>query len=163
MKKLMIALMMLMLLLPALAAADGPVLLVEMPEEAQMVENIQFEDGDFIQTYQISGAQVQLLRYASLGMSLEQMASSDFPGARDVTPLALERVGSFPAGGLTLVYEEKGQETLDVTLVLVDAGAYSLVFSAVVPQSADDTVRSQVEAMVQSLEMLSPDSNAEVG
>ena len=34
------------LLLPALALADGPVLLVELPEDAVMVENVTFEDGD---------------------------------------------------------------------------------------------------------------------
>ena len=60
------------LLLPALALADGPVLLVELPEDAVMVENVTFEDGDFIQSYQLAGgSQVQLLRYARFDMTLE--------------------------------------------------------------------------------------------
>ena len=46
------------LMLTGAAFADqenAPVMLVKLPEDAQMVENVAFDDGDFIQTYQLSG------------------------------------------------------------------------------------------------------------
>ena len=58
MKKMLIGLLTLALLLVGAAFADendAPVLLVQLPEDAQMVENVAFDDGDFIQTYQLSG------------------------------------------------------------------------------------------------------------
>ena len=54
MKKIwIIGLLTLALLLAGAAFADqedAPVLLVQLPEDAQMVENVAFDDGDFIQT-----------------------------------------------------------------------------------------------------------------
>lgn len=161
MKKLMTALMALMLLLPALALAAGPVLLVELPEDALMVENIEFEDGDFIQTYQMGGAQVQLLRYASFDMTVEELAMSDWAGAQNVLPMEMTRVGNFPMSGVTLTYAEEGQEPLDVTLALVDAGAYTLVFSAVVPQDADEAVHAQIDALVKTMQVYSEELGGE--
>ena len=71
MKKGFFALLLAVCMLPALALATGSVLMVELPQDAQMVENVEFDDGDFIQTYQLSGgARVQLLRYASFDMTL---------------------------------------------------------------------------------------------
>lgn len=58
MKKLMIGLTALMLMLSGLVCAwaeEAPVLLVQLPEDAQMVENVAFDDGDFVQTYQLNG------------------------------------------------------------------------------------------------------------
>ena len=43
----------LLMLVPALALAGDEVMLVELPQSAQMVENVSFEDGDFIQSYQL--------------------------------------------------------------------------------------------------------------
>ena len=63
MKKFVAALLALMLTIPALAVGENAVLLVELEQGAQMVENVSFEDGDFIKTYQLSGgASVQLVR-----------------------------------------------------------------------------------------------------
>ena len=66
MKKILMWLTVLALMLTGAAFADqenAPVMLVKLPEDAQMVENVAFDDGDFIQTYQLSGgAYVQLLR-----------------------------------------------------------------------------------------------------
>ena len=70
MKKWMIGLTALMLMLSGLVCAwaeEAPVLLVQLPEDAQMVENVAFDDGDFVQTYQLNGgAYVQLLRYGDM-------------------------------------------------------------------------------------------------
>ena len=68
MKKILMWLTVLALMLTGAAFADqenAPVMLVKLPEDAQMVENVAFDDGDFVQTYQLNGgAYVQLLRYA---------------------------------------------------------------------------------------------------
>lgn len=141
-----IAACLLMLALPVLALADGPVLLVELPEDAQMVENIEFEDGDFIQTYHLAdGTQVQLLRYASFDMTVEELAQSEWTGYTSSEMLDIAQVGGCPAAAMSLVYEEEGQQPLEVTLVLVDAGAYKLMLSAVSPQGAG--VADMVETM----------------
>ena len=150
------------LLLPALALADGPVLLVELPDDAQMIENVTFEDGDFIQSYQLSGGtQVQLLRYASFDMTLEELAESDWPDAATTARLNVKHVGGCPASGLRLTSPQGDGSTLDVTLVLVDAGAYTLIFSAVCPQGAD---AQAVETMLATMNVLETgDSAADVG
>ena len=69
MRKMFAVMLAVLLLMPALALAQGSVLMVELPQDAQMVENVAFDDGDFIQTYQLAGgASVQLLRYAAFDM-----------------------------------------------------------------------------------------------
>ena len=150
------------LLLPALALADGPVLLVELPDDARMVENVSFEDGDFIQSYQLAGGtQVQLLRYARFDMTLEELAGSDWPDATATAKLDVKHVGGCPASGLRLNSPAGDGSTLDVTLVLVDAGAYTLIFSAVCPQGADEQA---VETMLTTMNVLETESgSAEVG
>ena len=152
----------------ALALAAGPVLLVELPEDALMVENIEFEDGDFIQTYQMGGAQVQLLRYSSFDMTLGDLIASEWVGATDVRELGVREIGGYPAQGLRFAYLQEGQEALDVTLVVVDAGE-TLVFTAVYPQALGmEQIDAQVQAMLSSMNVGTDgaetiDSMAEVG
>ena len=150
------------LLLPVMALADGPVLLVELPEDAVMIENVEFEDGDFIQSYQLSdGAQVQLLRYSRFDMTVEELAGSDWPGYTAAVKLDIRHVGGCPASGLRLTSPQGDGSTLDVTLVLVDAGAYTLIFSAVCPQGAD---AQAVETMLSTMNVLETgNSAADVG
>ena len=150
------------LLLPAMALAGGPVLLVELPEDAVMIENVEFEDGDFIQSYQLAdGAQVQLLRYSRFDMTVEELAGSDWPGYTAAVKLDIRHVGGCPASGLRLSSPQEDGSALDVTLVLVDAGAYTLIFSAVCPQGAD---AQAVETMLATMNVLETgDSAADVG
>ena len=150
------------LLLPVMALADGPVLLVELPEDAVMIENVEFEDGDFIQSYQLSdGAQVQLLRYSRFDMTVEELAGSDWPGYTAAAKLDVRHVGGCPASGLRLTSMQEDGGAIDVTLVLVDAGAYTLIFSAVCPQGAD---MQAVETMLATMNVLEAgNANAEVG
>ena len=156
-------------LLPVLALAEGSVLLVELEQDAQMVENIAFEDGDFIQTYQLSGgASVQLVRYASFDMTLGDLIASEWVGATDVRELGMSEIGGYPAQGLRFAYQEEGQEALDVTLVVVDAGE-TLVFTAVYPQALGMAqIDAAVQAMLSSMSVSTDgaeavDSTAEVG
>ena len=92
MKKILMWLTVLALMLTGAAFADqenAPVMLVKLPEDAQMVENVAFDDGDFIQTYQLSGgAYVQLLRYAQGDVTLDGIVAGDWPGATDIQSMA---------------------------------------------------------------------------
>ena len=168
MKKAFIALMLLALLLPAAALGDGPVLLV--PQDAQMVENIAFDDGDFIQTYQLSGgANVQLLRYQAFDMTLDDLVSSEWVGCTDVRNIPVESVGGYPAAGLRLAYAEAGQDALDVTILTVDADGSTLVYEAVFPQAlGSGQIEATVQMMIDSMDVTiegeeAEDENAEVG
>ena len=155
MKKIMAIAMLLALMLPAMALAAGPVLLVELPQDAQMIENIAFDDGDFIQTYQLgNGGQVQLLRYAAFDMTLGELFASEWVGATDVRELGVASVGGYPAQGLRFSYQEEGQAALDVALVVVDAGE-TLVMSAVFPAGTAD---AQLETMLGSLNVMNEDA-----
>jgi len=165
MKKMMAVILGLLMLVPALALAQGNVLMVELPQEAQMVEDVAFDDGDFIQTYQLpGGAQVQLLRYAAFDMTLGDLFASEWVGATDVRELGIAEVGGHPAQGLRFSYQEEGQQTLDVALVVVDAGE-TLVFSAVFPAGSAD---AQLDAMLGSMTVMTEGEapaadNADVG
>lgn len=158
-------------LLPALALADGPVLLVELPEEAQMVENVEFDDGDFIQTYQLSGnATVHLLRYGSFDMTPDELAQSEWTGCTDVRAMSVQEIGGFPASGIRLNYQEdddEGGHELDVSIILVDTGADTLMFEAVFPKTLGDAqIEATVQRMIQSMDVLSgdpADEDVEVG
>ena len=159
----------LMLMIPVLACAQGAVLMVELEENAQMVENIAFDDGDFIQTYQLAGgAQVQLVRYASFDMTLGDLIASEWVGATDVRELGVSEIGGYPAQGLRFAYLQEGQEALDGTLVVVDAGE-TLVCTAVYPQALGmEQIDAQVQAMLSSMTVGTDgaetvDSMAEVG
>ena len=85
MKKILMWLTVLALMLTGAAFADqenAPVMLVKLPEDAQMVENVAFDDGDFVQTYQLNGgAYVQLLRYGDMSMSIGDLVAGDWAGA----------------------------------------------------------------------------------
>jgi len=169
MKRGLAALLAIMLMLPAMACAQGAVLLVELEQNAQMIENIAFDDGDYIQTYQLSGgANVQLLRYASFDMTLGDLIASEWVGATDVRELGVSEVGGYPAQGLRFAYQQEGQEALDVTLVVIDAGE-TLVLSAVYPQELgtsqiDVSVQAMLATMSVSVEGAEAvDSTAEVG
>ena len=165
MRKMFAVMLAVLLLMPALALAQGSVLMVELPQDAQMVENVAFDDGDFIQTYQLAGgASVQLLRYAAFDMSLGELFVSEWVGATDVHELSLTEVSGYPAQGLRFTYQEEGQAALDVTLVVVDAGE-TLVLSAVFPAGSAD---AQLDAMLSSLSVMAEeaaaaDSTADVG
>lgn len=159
MKKLAVLLLSLLVLLPAAAPAEGSVLLLQIPDDAQMVENITFDDGDFIQTYQRGGMTMQLLRYAAFDMTLNDLIESEWTGCSDVQALDIAQAGGFPAEGVKLRYVQEGAGTVDVTLVLVRSEGSTLVFSAVVPQG-DSENAALVEAMVRSMDVL---GEAEVG
>ena len=151
MKKIwIIGLLTLALLLAGAAFADqedAPVLLVQLPEDAQMVENVAFDDGDFVQTYQLSGgAYVQLLRYMQSDVTIDGLVAGDWPGATNVQALDLKNVGGCAAQ------------------VLVSADHCALVYQAVYPQRlGTDQIDDAVQHMVDSMDVLGGASAQDVG
>lgn len=145
MKKLvMMMTMMLALLMGANALADGPVLMVELPEDAQMIENVQFEDGDFIQTYQLAGGvRVQILRYAAFDMTLEDLAEGEWTGYIDARAMAITEVSGCPAQGLRLQYTDDAGAEMTVCMIMVQAQGQTLLFTAVFPAEIGE---AQIEA-----------------
>ena len=165
MKRFAVMILALMLMTAASALADNALLLVELPQDVQMVEDVQFDDGDFIQTYQAGGVTVQLLRYAAFDMSIDELIGSEWTGAQNVTVLPLDSVGSYPASGVQLSCAQEGAGMLDVTLVRVDTGSGVLVFEAAWAQG-DAQAAAAVQAMMDSMDVLNVDavaSEAEVG
>ena len=169
MKKIwIVGLLTLALLLAGAAFADqedAPVLLVQLPEDAQMVENVAFDDGDFIQTYQLSGgAYVQLLRYMQSDVTIDGLVAGDWPGATDIQSMSLETVGGCAAKGLMLSVEPEDEEAVRVALVLVSADRCALVYQAVYPQRlGDDQIDDAVQRMVDSMDVLGGSTAKDVG
>ena len=159
MKKVLMWLTVLALMLTGAAFADqenAPVMLVKLPEDAQMVENVAFDDGDFVQTYQLSGgAYVQLLRYGDMSMSISDLVASDWAGATGVQDMNLDKIGGCAADGVRLDYDEDGQDALRVSLVLVTSGRTTLVYQAVYPQKlGEEQIDATVDQMVRSMDVL---------
>ena len=140
---------------------DAPVLLVQLPEDAQMVENVAFDDGDFIQTYQLSGgAYVQLLRYMQSVVTIDGLVAGDWPGATNVQALDLKTVGGCAAQDVA----PEDDEALRVALVLVSADHCALVYQAVYPQRlGTDQIDDAVQHMVDSMGVLGGASAQDVG
>lgn len=170
MKKTIFALLLAACMLPVLALAQGPVLMVQLPQDAQMVENIEFDDGDFIQTYQLSGgARVQMLRYASLDMTLGELITSEWAGCTNVRELGVGTIGGYPAEGLRFIYQEDGQAAMDVSLAVVKTDHGELVFEAIFPEALGEAqIEATVQGMLRSMsvsgaEDAAQDDGAEVG
>ena len=166
MKKFAVMILALMLMATA-ALADGPVLLMEMPQDVQMVEDVMFDDGDFVQTYQLGGgASVHLLRYAAFDMTIDELIASEWDGAQNVAAMAISSVGGHPAMGVTLSSVHDGAGMVEVTIIMVDYGAGKLVFEAVVPQGNAQAAAS-VKQMIATMDVLSDGAagsdEAEVG
>ena len=101
-------------------------------------------------------------------MNLGDLIASEWVGATDIRVLEVSEISGYPAQGLRFAYQEEGQDALDVTLVVVDAGE-TLVFSAVYPQAMGAAqIDAAVEAMLGSMSVSAEgaqavDSTAEVG
>ena len=125
------AALLLLLLLPVMALAEGPVLTTSLPENAQLIENVEFEDGDFIRTYQMEdGATVQMLRYGAFDMTLDDLAEGEWTGYTAREELELKAMDGYPAEGVHLMTGD-AENGLDVYIVLVRAQEQTLIFQTV--------------------------------
>ena len=146
------AALLLLLLLPVMALAEGPVLTTSLPENAQLIENVEFEDGDFIRTYQMEdGATVQMLRYGAFDMTLDDLAEGEWTGYTAKEPLALGALDGYPAEGVHLMLGE-AERTMDVYIVLVYAQNRTLIYQAVLGEGADLTQAQEWLSNLQVIE-----------
>ena len=148
MKKMAMALVLaLALFMGAHALAEGPVLMVELPENAVMVENFEFEDGDFVQTYQIpGGVTVQILRYAAFDMTLEELTEGEWAGYTAAEKLDMDQIDGYPAKAMHLTYVQDGEggtQEMSVYTMMLEVQEQKLIFQAVFPKSLGD---AQIEA-----------------
>lgn len=165
----------LLAVLPVLALAEGPVMLVDLPESAQMIENVEFDNGDFIQSYQLEdGASVQLLRYTGFTMTMEELIASDWPvNARCEMDDTME-VSGYPAqrahiwqpvdeGGYPVkAKEDKGQDSermMEIDLILVTVEHATLIYQDIYFSDAHE---ENAQLMINSLSIQGAE-NAEVG
>ena len=162
----------LLFVLPSLALADAPVLLAQLPESAQMVENVEFEGGDFIQTYQLEdGATVQLLRYTGFAMTMDELIASDWPVNSGVEMQAMTEISGFPAqhAHILQAYDESGYPVkadggpggvMAIDLVLVNVDDTTLILQCIDKDGAG--TGDAFKALLNSLQVLGGE-NAEVG
>lgn len=153
----------LLFVLPALALADAPVLLMDLPESAQMVENVEFEGGDFIQTYQLEGGvTVQLLRYAGFAMTMDELIASDWPVNCGVEMQAMTEISGIPAQHARILqaYDESGYPVkadggpggvMAIDLVLVNVDGTTLIVQSI--DKGGEGTDIAVKAMIESLQV----------
>jgi len=153
MKKFFMVMALVCMMIGTAAQADGPVLFVELPEDALMIEDVQFDDGDFIQTYQLSGgARVPMLRYAAFDMTLEDLAEGEWTGYTQKQAMDIAQVSGYPASGLMLKYKDEAGTSLTVYLIMVEAEEQKLLMTASFPDSlGEEQIASAVEVWLNTM------------
>lgn len=153
-----------LVLLPVLALAAGPVMLVELPESAQMIENVEFDNGDFIQSYQMEdGVNVQLLRYTGFTMTLEDMIASDWPVNARYELYEGTEISGYPVarahiwqpvdeGGYPVKAKDtKGQESermMEIDLILVTVDHATLIYQdTYLTDESEEILRSIIDSL----------------
>ena len=171
MKKMIAMLFALAVMIPALALAGSPVLLVDLPQDAQMIENIAFDDGDFIQTYQLEeGIAVQLLRFSGFEMAIDELISSDWPLNCGIVMQEMTELSGVPArhAHILQAYDESGYPVKEagasggvmaIDLIVVNTDGAALIFQSISKPGADaETMAAIIESLkIQGME------EAEVG
>ena len=133
------AVLLLLMLMPVMALAEGPVLETSLPENAQLVENVEFEDGDFIRTYQMEDSTtVQMLRYSAFDMTLDDLAEGEWTGYTAREELELSALDGYPEEGVHLMTGDV-ENGFDVFIVLVRVQEQTLIFQTVLGTGADLT------------------------
>ena len=162
-KWMMLMLAVCMLCMAICAAAESAVLTVDLPDDALLTENVEFEDGDRIQTYQLdNGVRVQFLRYAAFDMTLEELAEGEWIGYTASEAMAIEEIGGYPAQGLCLNFGE-GEEQVNVYTIMTDVQGAKLIFQAVFPASlGEKQIEESMDAWVESMEIQS-EAGTDVG
>lgn len=141
---------------------EGPAgscaILVELPEDTVLIEQVGFENGDFIQTYQLpNGAIVQILRYAEFDMTLEELAEGEWTGYTSLTPIDTKGLDGLIQEGIHLTKdadEQGGEPAYDVYMLRAQTHSPEQVhlFQAVFPSEIGrDVIEAQSNAMLDSI------------
>ena len=161
MKKMRAALVLVLCMLVSCAMAEGPRLMVELPDDALMIESFEFDDGDFVQTYQLpDGVRVQMLRYASFDMTLEELAEGEWTGYSEAQRLELGEIGGCPAQAMRLTDE---QGSVIVYTMMAKAKEQTLIFQAVFPKAlGEERISADINAWLGTMRVSNTESE-EVG
>lgn len=141
---------------------EGPqgsaAILVELPEETVMTELIEFENGDYIQTFQLpDGGMVQILRYEMLDMTLEDLAEGEWTGYVSLEKLATDGMDPCVTEGIHLKTEadaQNGAPAYDVYIVRAQTGSPDQIhiFQAVIPSELGEArILEEIGAMLDSI------------
>lgn len=143
------------------ALAEGPVLTVRLPEEALMIESFEFDDGDYVQSYQLpDGIMVQMLRYAAFDMTLEELAEGEWTGYQEAKRIELDEISGYPAQAMRLTDD---QGNVIVYTVMLEAQDQTMIFQAVFPKTLDEArIEDDMDAWLSSMQVVYME-NKEVG
>ncbi len=153
----------LLFIVPTCALADSrPFLLVNLPDDSQMIENVEFDDGDFVQTYQLGGgAHITLLRYGNSDITLTSLVESEWPGAYSSSSVELPNLNEATA---TKFLVEEDNSLLHVLLVTAHAGQDVLVLEAVYPDHlGEEQINDMINTLVSSLSISTSQSSDTLG
>ena len=143
------------------ALAEGPRLTVQLPEDALMIESFEFDDGDYVQSYQLpDGIMVQMLRYAAFDMTLEELAEGEWTGYRDAQSLEVNEIGGCSAQAMRLTDE---QGSVIVYTVMLHAQDQTMIFQAVFPKTlGEERIKADMDAWLGNMQVVYMESE-EVG
>ena len=147
---------------------EGPgnsaAILVDLPQDTIMVELVSFEDGDYIQTFQLpDGVTVQILRYAQFDMTLEELAEGEWTGYTSLKPLAIEGLDRLITEGVhlkTSLVQENGTPAYDVYIVRAQTNSPDQVhlLQAVFPSElGEERIEEEAGAMLDSILIMNLD------
>jgi hypothetical protein len=148
--------------------ADGPagsnVILVDLPEETVMTELVEFENGDFIQTFQLPyGGTAQILRYQEFDLTLEELAQGEWTGYTSMERLDTRGMDSFVKEAIHLKMkqdETTGTPGCDVYIVLAETKKLEQIhiFQAVFPSELGEAqIKEEIGKMLDSINIFALD------
>ncbi len=153
-----------LLLAPVAALAGDNLLLVEMPESAVLVENVSFEDGDFVQSYQLEGGvMLMLVRYGGMSMTADELVESEWAGSKSVTPGTIEEIDGYPAQHVIVRADDGFGGEIDANLIVVSTDDATLILQITGPAGTDVTPILGTLHVQSGDEVVTDTAEAEVG
>ena len=157
-KRTILFLFLCLLIVSMTASAENfsrPLLFLNLPQDAQMIENVQFDDGDFIQTYQLSGsAHITLLRYAD-DMNAQELMRSEWENASNVVNLGISPISGCKTDAIRFICKDIDETSLMVTILTVGVGSDTLVFEAVYPtRIVEEQITATIDEIIKTMTVM---------
>lgn len=156
-KKTVLLFALLLTLLCSLSLADGPVLCFTLPEDAVMIENVDFGDGEFIETYQLpGGVMVQSLRFMTDSLTLDALIAGDWATCSAVQAGEISEISGCPAESRTVTQridaqgypvasaQDAGVDEMRIELVAAHPQGCTLVMQIILPEDADGQIAQNI-------------------
>lgn len=156
-KKIVLLFALLLTLFCSLSLADGPVLCFTLPENAIMIENVDFGDGEFIETYQLpDGTVVQNLRFMTDTLTLDELIIGDWATCSAVADGEISEISGCPAESRTVTQridaqgypaasaQDAGVGEIHIELVAAHPQGCTLVMQIILPEGADEQTAKSI-------------------